>query len=175
MFSILDFVVLQNLSQEPDGISGDGRRFHWPTPPFFTSEEKVAVEVSLVNPSVHQRCRSVFIVSLVLSQTDEVHWAKIKPVLFHPWPFLTHGLLLGAVRKHTQVFRPDWNLTQMVDWCGRSSEKKKKKDVVYFFKGPICKNSHLVKYRSFGTVRNRNHKVPVFDQLGMWNWTFNEM
>lgn len=32
MFSILDFVVLQNskLSQEkPDGISGDGRRFHW--------------------------------------------------------------------------------------------------------------------------------------------------
>lgn len=76
MFSILDFVVLQNskLSQEkPDGISGDGRRFFLLAPPFFTSEEKVAVEVSLVNPSVYQRCRSVFIVSLVLSQTDEVH------------------------------------------------------------------------------------------------------
>lgn len=114
-------VVLQKFKvsgKKPDSISGDGRRFHMLS--FFTSEEKVTLEVSLVKPSVYQRCRSVFIVSLVLSQTDEVHWAKIKPVLFHPWPFLTHVSLLGAMQKHTQVFRP---VTQIVSRRINSSLK----------------------------------------------------
>lgn len=64
--------VLQNSrvsGKKHDSVSGDGRRFDM----LFTSEDKVTLEVSLVKPSVDQRCHSVFIVSLVLSQTDEVH------------------------------------------------------------------------------------------------------
>lgn len=80
-------------------------RWWWQTGlPFKHPSRKCPQEVSLVKPSVCQRRRAVFIASLVLSRADEVHWAKIKPLLFHPWPVLT---LLGAAQKHAQVFRPD--------------------------------------------------------------------
>lgn len=86
--------------KRPDSVGGDGRRGS----PFNHPSRKCPEEVSLVKPQACQRRRTVFIVSLALSRADEVHWAKIKPLLFHPWPVLT---LLGAAQKHAHAFRPD--------------------------------------------------------------------
>lgn len=98
---------------------------------------EVILEVSLVKPSVHQCCRSVFIVSLVLSQTDEVHWAKIKPVLFHPWPFLTHGSLLGAIREH-EGFQTQ---TDSVDFDTANGRRNLSMKDLYFRNNVQCRYS----------------------------------